>query len=84
MLRGVGLRGSLPASVWSLARLERLDLRDNMLRGPIPPWPCGQHPGDCERLGLPSEAALQVLQLGGNSFGGTVPPLAAFTGLERL
>lgn len=62
-LPGLGLAGTLPAALASLASLQRLDLSGNAWRGGIPPaW--------LAPAGLP---ALDSALLGGNQLGGTLP-----------
>lgn len=71
-LRGNGLRGSIPAELGQLDRLQRLDLRNNNLSGPIPP-----------QLGELSELRALLLDL--NWLSGPIPPqVGDLSRLQRL
>ena len=71
-LGGNGLKGSLPAELRNLSRLERLDLSHNNLSGPIP--------AELGRL-----THLEVLGLWGNDLSGTIPvELGKLTNLVTL
>ncbi|CAN0148534.1 unnamed protein product [Ascophyllum nodosum] len=67
------LKGNIPAEIWHLTELERVELGKNELTGPVPPI-------------LPENRLwkLTVLNLGNNKLTGNLPDLHLFPNLEEV